>query len=110
MCAIAGERGAEELVVNLVGKWCAEDGDGGGENEAGPIGAVAILAQKPDGFEKMARAIHVDPVTFLERDLGFSGDDGGEMKDHIRLFRSQSLHCLCVGDIACLCLNLNPVG
>jgi hypothetical protein len=69
-----------ENIVDRVGKRCAEHRNGGGEHQARPI-AIPHMA---DRLQQQPRAIQVDAIPFVEIGLGLTGNDGGQVENHLR--------------------------
>ncbi len=89
MRAVARERCGQEFIVDSVRERCAEDGNGGSENEAGGI----ALANPADGLEQPACAVEVDAIPLVEIDFRLGGYDGRKMKDHVWPSSQKLLRC-----------------
>jgi len=83
--AVGGERREMKIVGDRRGKGRAEHRDRGGENEARTI----AIADRANRFEQRARPVEIDPIALVEVDLGFAGDDAGEVEYRVGAARDR---------------------
>src|SRR5437879_4520837 len=93
--AVARQRRVEEFVVDLLREWRAEHRDRGREHQPRLVAAAGVA----DGVDQISRAVEIDPVALVEFGLGLTGDDCGEMKEHLRPMPDQRRRSTWIGKI-----------
>ena len=78
--AVGGERREMEVVGDRFRERRAEHRDRGGEDHPRAI----AVAGRADRLEQRTGAVEVDVVALVEIELGFAGNDAGQMEDHVR--------------------------
>ena len=80
--AVAGQRCGSEVLRRHVGQRSTEHRDRGGEDQ--PRSVPVDRVRGADRLEQCTGAVEVDPVAVVEVGLGLTGDDGGQVEDHVR--------------------------